>query len=152
MTITKQECLKLLFELKNKGVYCDKEIKKLLTMTSPDIEIIKFINDKMELNLRKFYEKLRKSYNNKKSKLYINIVKNTELPPEEVICCLGALLQQILLFNKTLEKTNFLKEARADEILYCIKQYIESNDIISSQKLLTLVKADLKTLEIISKE
>jgi hypothetical protein len=73
--ITKTDCLSLLFELKDKGVDCTEQIKHLLVLPEPDIETIKFINDNRELNVRKFYEKLRKSYNQKRSNLYINIVR-----------------------------------------------------------------------------
>ena len=150
--ITKQECLALLFDLRDKGLDCNSEIKSLLIKAEPTIEIIKFINDNRELNLRKFYEKLRKSYNHNHSKLYINIVRYDELDPKEVICCLGALLQQILLFNKDLDDTSFLSQARFDEILGCLQNYYINSDIIMCQKLLSIIKADLKVLEEISKE
>ena len=149
-TITKQECLNLLFELKDNNVDCTKQIKQLLVMNEPTIDIIKFINDHQELDLRKFYEKLRKSYNNKHSKLYINIVKCNELEASELVCCLGALLQQVLLFNKTLDNTEFLKQARFNEILKCLQNYYDTKDLIPCQKLLNLIKADLKVLEEIS--
>ncbi len=148
-TISKQECLNLLFELKNNGVDCTKQLKKLL-VNGPDIEIIKFINDHQELDLRKFYEKLRKAHNHKKSKLYLNIVRYNELEGNELTCCLGALLQQILLFNRTLNNSEFLKQARFNEILACLQNYYETRDLIPCQKLLSLVKADLKVLEEIS--
>lgn len=151
-TISKQECLNLLFELKDKGVDCTTEIKKLLVLNEPTIDTIKFINDHQELDLRKFYEKLRKSYNNKHSKLYINIVKYDELEGNELLCCLGALLQQVLLFNKNLNSSEFLTQARFNEILYCLNQYYNSRNLIPCQKLLGLIKADLKVLEEISNE
>ena len=72
--ITKTECLGLLFELKDLGVECSSQIQHLLSLPEPDINTIKFINDNKELNVRKFYEKLRKSYNKKKSNLYINYI------------------------------------------------------------------------------
>lgn len=145
--ISKQECLNLLFDLKESGVDCTTQIKQLINSTEPSIEIIQFLTNHQAFDLRKFYEKLRKSYNQKHSKLYINIVKYTELEGTELICCLGALLQQILLFNKTLNNSEFLKQARFNEILMCLKNYYESRDLISCQKLLGLVKADLKLLE-----
>ena len=151
-TISKQECLNLLFELKDKGVDCTTEIKKLLVLNEPTIDTIKFINDHQELDLRKFYEKLRKSYNNKHSKLYINIVKYDELEGNELLCCLGALLQQVLLFNKNLNSSEFLTQARFNEILYCLNQYYNSRNLIPCQKLLGLIKADLKVLEEISSD
>lgn len=145
--ITKTDCLTLLFELKDKGIDVDKEIKYLLVHNEPTLDIIRTINNNMELNIRAFYEKLRKSYNNNKSKLYINIVKENSLEPKEVLCTLASLQLQILLFNKTLDDPSFLRTARFNEICDCLKLYYTSGDIIPSQKLLELFKADLKFLE-----
>lgn len=150
-TISKQECLNLLFELKDKNIDCTKQIKQLLISNEPTLDIIKFINDNQELYLRQFYEKLRKSYNNKRSKLYINIVKYNELDSKELICCMGALLQQVLLFNKNINNSEFLTQARFNEILVCLKNYYDNYDLVPCQKLLGLIKADLKVLEEISK-
>lgn len=150
--ITKTDCLSLLFELKNKGISCDKQIKHLILLQEPDIETIKFINDHKELNVRKFYEKIRKSYNKKKSNLYINIVKepNENINPKEILCTLASLQLQILLFNKTLDDINFLQNMRFDEICKVLLNYYETRDIIPCQKLLGFVKSDLKVLEEIS--
>ena len=144
---TKTDCLNLLFELRDKGVNVDKDIKYLLVHSEPTLDIIKTINNNMELSIRAFYEKLRKSYNNNKSKLYINIVKENNLEPKEVLCTLASLQLQILLFNKTLDDPSFLRTARFNEICDCLKAYYISGDIIPSQKLLELFKADLKFLE-----
>ena len=149
-TISKQECLTLLFELREKGVDVSIPLKELLIQQVPSIEIIKFINDHQELNLRKFYEKLRHSYNDKHSKLYGNIVKCNELDSDEVVCCAGALLQQILLFDKKVDSGEFLTQARFNELLSCLKHYYETKDTIQVRKLLNFVKADLKVLEEIS--
>lgn len=148
---TKTDCLSLLFELRDKGVDVDKDIKYLLVHSEPTLDIIKTINNNMELSIRAFYEKLRKSYNNNKSKLYINIVKENNLEPKEVLCTLASLQLQILLFNKTLDDPSFLRTARFNEICDCLKAYYISGDIIPSQKLLELFKADLKFLEETSK-
>lgn len=145
--ITRLDCLTLLFELRDKGVDVDKHIKYLLVHTEPTLDIIRTINNNMELNIRAFYEKLRKSYNNNKSKLYINIVKENSLEPKEILCTLASLQLQILLFNKTLDDPSFLRTARFNEICDCLKLYYTSGDIIPSQKLLELFKADLKFLE-----
>ena len=144
---TKTDCLSLLFELRDKGVDVDKDIKYLLIHSEPTLDIIRTINNNMELSIRAFYEKLRKSYNNNKSKLYINIVKENNLEPKEVLCTLASLQLQILLFNKTLDDPSFLRTARFNEICDCLKLYYTSGDIIPSQKLLELFKADLKFLE-----
>ena len=150
--ITKTECLNLLFELKDSGVECTEQIKHLIILPEPDIETIKFINDNKELNVRKFYEKLRRSYNHKKSNLYINIVKEqTEVSPKEILCTLASLQLQILLFNKTLDDSSFLQNARFDEISKVLLNYYNTKDVIPCQKLLELVKSDLKVLEEISK-
>ena len=140
-----------LFLLKDEGIECEAQIKQLLLETQPSIEIIQFISNNIELNIRKFYEKLRKSYNDKKSKLYINIVKETELEPKEVLCTLGSLQLQILLFNKNIDDNNFLKNARFDDISKCMLNYYTTKDIIPCQRLLSYIKSDLKVLEEINK-
>lgn len=150
--ITKTECLGLLFELKDLGIDCEKQIKHLITLQQPDIETIKFINDNKELNVRKFYEKLRKSYNHKKSNLYINLVKEPDKikNPKDILCTLASLQLQILLFNKTIDDVNFLQNMRFDEICKVLLNYYNTKDIIPCQKLLSFVKSDLKILEEIS--
>ena len=138
----------LLFDLKKKGLDVDSDIKYMMTHSEPTLEIIKKINDNMDLSIRAFYDKLRKSYNNGHSKLYINIVKENDLEPKEVLCTLGSLQLQILLFNKTLgDDPFFLGNARFNEICDCFKKYYETGDIIPCRELLNLFKVDLKFLE-----
>ena len=71
--ITKNDCYLLLSELNDNGLDTSSAIKDLMSSNSPSLEVIKFINDNRQLGLTLFYEKLRKSYNNKKSKLYIKL-------------------------------------------------------------------------------
>ena len=148
--ITKHDCLLLLSEIKEKGTDCSKEIKTLMTSTEPSLEIIKFINDNRQLDLTKFYEKIRKSYNDKRSNLYINIVKEIE-DPGEVLTTLSALLTQILIFSKKVENRNmFLKHARCDEICKVLNRYFQTYDLISCIQLLKLIKYDIVALETVS--
>lgn len=144
---TKTDCLTLLFELKDKGIDVNDEIKYLIVHDEPTLDIIRKINSNLELSLKAFYEKLRKSYNDNRSKLYINIVKENSLEPKEILCTLASLQLQILLFNKTLNDPTFLRSARFNEICECLKKYYNTGDIIPSQTLLGLFKADLKFLE-----
>ena len=148
--ITKQDCLVLLYDIKEKGSDCSKQIKELITSSEPSLEIIKFINDNRQLDLTKFYEKIRKSYNDKRSNLYINIVKEIE-EPNEVLTTLSALLTQILIFSKKVDNRNmFLKHARCDEISRVLTRYFQTYDLISCMKLLKLIKCDLVALETVS--
>ena len=148
--ITKQDCLILLSEINDRGFDCSKQIRELMSSSEPSLEIIKFINENRQLDLTKFYEKIRKSYNDKKSNLYINIVKEIE-EPNEVLTTLSALLTQILIFSKKVENRNmFLKHARCDERSRVLTRYFQTYDLISCIQLLRLIKCDLVALETVS--
>lgn len=145
--ITKNDCYLLLSELNEKGVDTSSPIKDLMSSTSPSIDVIKFINDNRQLDLTAFYEKIRKSYNNKKSKLYINIVKEIE-HPQDVLVTLSSLLNQILLFSKNAEdRQMFLRHSRADEITKVLSVYFRDFDLTNCIKLIKLIKVDIKALE-----
>lgn len=145
--ITKNDCYLLLSELNENGLDTSKAIKDLMSSNSPSLEVIKFINDNRQLDLTLFYEKLRKSYNNKKSKLYINIVKETEFP-QDVLITLSSLLTQILLFAKDVEdRQMFLRHSRADEISQVLTNYFRDYDLTKCVKLIKLFKIDIKALE-----
>ena len=145
--ITKNDCYLLLSELNENGLDTSNAIKDLMSSSSPSLEVIKFINDNRQLDLTAFYEKLRKSYNNKKSKLYINIVKEIE-QPQEVVVTLSSLLTQILLISKDVEDKNmFLRHSRADEITKVLYAYFTNFDLTNCIKLIKLFKVDIKALE-----
>lgn len=145
--ITKNDCYLLLSELNENGLDTSDAIKDLMSSSSPSLEVIKFINDNRQLDLTAFYEKLRKSYNNKKSKLYINIVKEIE-QPQDVVVTLSSLLTQILLFSKDAEDKNmFLRHSRADEITKVLYAYFTNFDLTNCIKLIKLFKVDIKALE-----
>ena len=145
--ITRNDCYLLLAEINEKGIDTSTQIKSLMSSTSIPLDVIKFINDNRQLDLSQFYENLRKNYNNKKSQLYINIVKETQ-DPDKLLVTLSALLTQILLYsNKVNDKQLFLKHSRADEISKVLTKYFIDYDLTTCIKLLRLIKADLKTLE-----
>ena len=148
--ITKTDCILLLTEQQENGVDVSDVLNTLIKQSEPSVEVIKFINDNRQLDLSRFYDKIRKSYNNKKSNLYINIVKEIE-DPNEVIITLSAMLTQILLFSKSAENRQmFLKHARSQEISLVLLNYFKNYDITNCIKLLKLIKADLKVIEFIN--
>ena len=145
--ISKNDCYLLLADLQNKNIDTNEAIKELMNANQIPLSVIKFINDNRQLDLAKFYEKLRKNYNNKKSNLYINIVKEIS-EPTEVLTTLSALLTQIMLFSKTVEnKQMFLRHARANDICRVLSIYFNTYDLTNCIKLLRILKADLKALE-----
>lgn len=112
------------------------------------LEALKFINAHRLLDVTEFYEKLRKSYNQKRSNLYINIMKSDETELKNVMIVLTSLLNQIMIYaDKAQDKQMFLKHARADELCKAILIHLNTYDIQPAVKLLQLVKADLKTLQ-----
>ena len=146
--ISKNDCLLLLADMEDKGIDTREATKRLLESGNVDLTVIKFINDHRQLDLSAFYEKLRKSYNNKKSNLYINIVKEDVDSPTKVLSTLASLQLQILLFSKDVEdKEMFFRHARAREISLVLSNYFKTSDLTSCVKLLRLMKADLKALE-----
>lgn len=147
--ISKNDCLLLLSKLKDDGIDTKDITLELVKSRDVPINVIKFINDNRSLDLTKFYQKLRKSYNNKKSNLYINIVKEVD-KPEEMLTTLASLNLQLLLFSKNCDNYNmFLKHARAKEIALVLAKYYSDYDLTNCQKLLSIIKADLKACEYI---
>ena len=147
--ITKNDLILLLTDLQENGVNVDKYLLSTVTSSNINLEALKFINDNRQIDLAKFYELLRKNYNNKKSPLYKNIVnEKLDENPTDVLTTLAALNLQILLFAKKLDNNEmFLKHSRAEEITRVLNNYYKTYDLIPCFKLLKLIKADLKVLE-----
>ena len=149
--ITKTDILLLLTDLQDKSnLDVSKQISKTLS-NGVDPEIIGFINKNRQIDLYRFYEKIRKSYNDKHSTIYINIVKEiTNI--EDVLITLSALETQILVFTKSVEnKEMFLRHSRALEISKVLAVYFNTLDATPCIKLLRLIKADIKCLQEVSK-
>jgi len=147
--ISKNDCILLLTDIANKGIDTKEQLQTLITANQIPLAVIKFINDNRQLELASFYEDIRKSYNHKKSKLYINIVKEIE-DPTETLTTLSAMLTQVLRYSKTIEdKAMFLRHARANDIVKALNNYFNTFDITLCIKLLRVIKADIKALEAI---
>lgn len=122
-------------------------IGKVLADENIPIDVLKFINNQRELDVSKFYTHIRKSYNQKRSKLYIQIMKDLD-DVNQALITLASLQLQILLFSNKLEdKQMFLKHSRASEISKALIKYYQSFDSTSCVKLLRLVKADIIAFE-----
>lgn len=117
--IAKTDVLLLLTDLQNKGIDVSADIKQLMLAQTIPLELLRKINQERPLDILNFYEKLRSSYNSKKSKLYINIMKSDENvindDPITVLTTLSALLNQILQY-KAIDKPMFFKHVRCEEI------------------------------------
>lgn len=151
--ITRRDCLLLLSELAAKGIDTQAMTKLALKSTDANINVIKFINNNRQLDANAFYEKVRKSYNHKKSSLYKNIVTCDEVDcSETVLTTLAALNLQILLFaEKVTDLRMFLAHTRFEEINQALLNYSKTFDLVPCIKVLQIVKADLKAFEYITK-
>lgn len=148
--ITKQDLILLLSELQDKGINVDKYLDFTIK-NGVNIKVIGFINKNRQLDLYKFYEKIRKAHNNKHSTIYINIMKEID-DVNKVLTTLSALETQILLFSKdATDKEMFLRHSRAGEISKVLNNYFNTFDINPCIRLLQLIKADIKCLQEISK-
>lgn len=146
--LTKNDCLLLLSEISHDGIDTKQICQNLLTHNSIDMEVINFIHRYRPLDLLNFYDKLRKNYNNKKSKLYKEIVQLDKKEPKDIVVTLSSLLTQILLFSNEIEdKQMFLRHSRAEEISKVLLNYFKTYDTKLCIQLLYLVRADLKALE-----
>lgn len=151
--ITRRDCLLLLSELSAHGVDTDEMTKLTIKSKDVNIDVIKFINSHRQLDANAFYEKIRKSYNHKKSNLYKNIVTCDEVDcSNTVLTTLGALNLQILLFmNSVTDVKMFLSHTRFDEINKALLNYSKTFDLVPCIQVLQIVKADLKAFEYIQK-
>lgn len=146
--ITKNDIILLLTDLEKLGVEINKSLYVDVSRNGVTPEIVNFINSNRQLDLHKFYEKIRKSYNEKHSTLYINIVKEIE-DVNKVLTTLSALQTQILLFcmKDAEDKEMFLRHSRASEISKVLLNYYMTYDLKPCIKLLRLIKADIKCLQ-----
>lgn len=146
--ITKADVLTLLVDIENtKNLSVNNYIEKLLTSDNIPNEVLKFIIDNKDLEIVNFYEMLRIKHNKNKSPLYLNIIRGEE-SKQDIITTLSCLLLQIILYSNKLEsKTEFLKQARAEEITRVLNEYFNNQNLEGCIKLINLIRADLMILE-----
>lgn len=152
--LTRNDCLLLLSELETFDNVDKEKLKQITLKTASQLNIsldtLKFINTYKPLDVKNFYNQIRQNYNNKKSKLYINIVKEID-DTTKVLTTLSSLLTQILLYSENTKKCDnkqlFLQHSRAKEISLALTKYFENYDITICLQLLRLIKADIKSLE-----
>lgn len=150
--ITREDTIALLGELEDSGVDIGKMMDVALKNSEANVGVIKFINSKRPFEANKFYEKIRKSYNNKKSTLYINIVNENLIDKDKVLTTLASLNLQILLFSKNVENQEmFLRHMRFQEICEALLKYSKDSDLLPCIMLLEKVKADIKAFQYFSK-
>ncbi len=152
--ITKRDCILLLMDLQQRGINIDSTMNKVLKTPDVDLEVVKFINNYRPLDANNFYEKLRKSYNNKKSNLYKNIVTCDEQDcTKTVLTTLAALSLQILLYSEHVTDTQmFLSHTRFEEIQQVLLNYSKTFELIPCIQVLQVIKADVKAFEYIRKQ
>ena len=145
--LNKSDCMSILIKLEDKGVDINAQMKKLILAKDIPIDVLKFIAEKQGLEAVNFYEMLRKSYNNKKSKLYKNILDDIKL--EDVCVILSSLLRQIALYSSKLTDTkdSFLQEIRANEISEALADFYKSDNVEKCLAVLNAIKTDLLVLE-----
>ncbi len=147
--ITKNDCILLLSDLQEIGIpNVTKYLRMQISSDTIREDVISFINKHRPLDISLFYENLRKNYNQKKSKLYKEIVQVDEKEPKDIIVTLSSLLTQIYIYSKKVdEKEMFLRHARTKEILKCLAHYTDTGDYLLCIDFLVLLRADLKALE-----
>lgn len=113
------------------------------------LETLRFINEHRQLDVAKFYERVRKNHNEKRSSLYKNLVRD-DLSAEDAITTLHAFALQAALFSKHVEegrKPMFFKHVRAEEVASVLEGYYKDYDLSSAMRVLRLIKADIMAFE-----
>lgn len=148
--LQKNDLILLLSDMEEHGVEgASRHIRALLGSNSVPMETLRFVNEHRPLQVAGFYERLRKSYNEGKSPLYRNIVKEIS-DPTDAISTLHSFALQAFLFSKKVDdedKLMFFKHVRAEEVSKVLHDYYADFNIATALQLLRLIKADLVAFE-----
>ena len=149
--LSKSDCLSILVKMEDNGINIDQWMKKLVVAKNIPLDVLQFIAKNRGIEVINFYEMLRKKHNQKKSSLYINILKGEDAT-QDAITTLTCLLVQIILYSNKLTDTKdaFLKEVRVEESTRALNEYFVNKDINTCLAVLRLIKTDLLVLEGIS--
>lgn len=151
--LQKNDIAFILTDMEEKGVEgAHEQLLKLFSTPSIPMEVLRFINDRRQLDVTAFYDRIRRNHNEKRSSLYKNIVKDTE-DPTEAISTLSAFALNLFLYSKHVEekdKPMFFKQVRAEEVTSVLNKYYRDYDIVACLKMLRLIKADILAFEEIS--
>lgn len=148
--LKKNDLILLLTQLQEAGLDVSSQLRQVATSSDMAglVDVIKFVNDNRQLDVTGFYEQLRKSYNAKRSSLYINLVREEPKEPADVLVTLASLNLQILLYAKHLEEPQlFLSHSRAEEITRVLNNYYKTYDLRPVLLLRDLIRSDLKVFE-----
>ena len=145
--ISKLDVLSLLSDLKDRGEDVTTYEQEVIKNVSVPLSVIKFLNEKRSFEVSKFFEKLRYSYNHKKSNLYLNIVKEIS-DVEDVLTTLASYNLQVLIYAKKVEdKEMFYRNTRVEEVTRVLNNYYKTFNLEDCITVLSLLKADIKLFE-----
>lgn len=147
--ISKQECYKILLEMRNEGNNVNEYLNILAGKPKVPSEVIKFINENRNLEVTAFYEKLRSKYNKKRSKLYKTLVDEGN-PPENYVKTLSSFITQALIAGESLDdvkRIGFYRSLKLKECAASLYGYFEDQDLTALINLVRLIKTDIKILE-----
>lgn len=146
--LRKNDLILLLTRMQDDGVDASAQIRKVIASKDIPMDVVKFVNDSRQLDVTRFYEQIRRSYNEKRSSLYINLVREDLKDPKDALTTLASFNLQVLLFARRLDNpTMFLSHSRAEEVTRVLNNYYRTYDLAPVMALRTLIKSDLKAFE-----
>lgn len=147
--LNKQECYKILLDLRSQGVNVNRQIGLLAGAPTVPNEVIKFINENRALNVTEFYKVLRKKSNSTKNKLYKELVAETQQPIDKVKALSSFITQGIIAGEKLdpMERENFFEALRLADCAQALMKYFTNSEIQPILETVLLIKNDIKILE-----